>query len=265
MIASNALPSIKPVELAAALPQQRVMGVPIHAATMQQAVDLCDMAIRLRQPLVVGVVNAAKLVNMRRDSLLRDSVLQSDLILADGASVVWASRLLRRPLPERIAGIDLFEELLRLGNERSYSVYLLGASPQVLERVRQEIGTRFPNVRIAGARDGYFPAEASEEVAEEIRAARPDMLFLGITSPKKEVFLGSFGHLLDIPVCHGVGGSFDVLAGKVRRAPQSWQQLGMEWMYRVLQEPRRMWKRYLVTNTLFILMLAREFTPFRYV
>jgi N-acetylglucosaminyldiphosphoundecaprenol N-acetyl-beta-D-mannosaminyltransferase len=238
--------------------RRELFGMPIAAATMQQAVDLCADAVVRQRRVVIGVVNAAKVVNMHREPILRESVLDSDLILADGIAVVWASRILGRALPERVAGIDLFQRLLEVANDKGYSVYFLGATQDVLDEVVRRVGEEYPGARIAGSRNGYFDVNDSKQIADEIRAAAPDMLFLGMTSPKKEIFLAQWGRKLDVAVCHGVGGSFDVMAGKVKRAPQLWQRLGLEWLYRVVQEPRRMWKRYLVTNTIFIGMLARE-------
>ena len=116
---------------------------------------------------------------------------------------------------------------------------------------------RHPELKIAGTRSGYFSDEQSLEVATEIRESEATMLFVGISSPKKEIFLARHGNQLGVAVCHGVGGSFDVVAGKTQRAPELWQRLGLEWLYRLLQEPRRMWKRYLVTNTVFIGLVAR--------
>ena len=246
----------------ASIPRRRILGIEVHAVTLARALELCDEAIQSRARLNVGAVNAAKLVNMRSDALLRASVVESDLVIADGMSVVWAGRLLRQSLPERVTGIDLFERLLALANTRGYSVFLLGASTEVLAKLVARVQSSFPGVRIVGARDGYYPDSSSEEVAEEIRLATPDMLFLGMTSPKKELFLGRFKAVLGVPICHGVGGSFDVLAGKVRRAPHRWQRLGLEWLFRVVQEPRRMWKRYLVTNSLFFLLVVREILGF---
>jgi N-acetylglucosaminyldiphosphoundecaprenol N-acetyl-beta-D-mannosaminyltransferase len=208
--------------------------------------------------MLVGVVNAAKIVNLRKDADLRDSVLECDMILADGQSVVWASKILSRPLPERVAGIDLFEQLLDLANRRHYSVYLLGATQAVIEALTETIGRRFPGAVIAGSRDGYFTDEKAENVAREIISAHPDMLFLGMASPKKEIFLRRFSTDLGVPVLHGVGGSFDVMAGVTQRAPAWWQRLGFEWAYRLKQEPRRLWRRYLRTNTRFIVQVVIE-------
>jgi N-acetylglucosaminyldiphosphoundecaprenol N-acetyl-beta-D-mannosaminyltransferase len=235
-----------------------LFGIPIAAATMPEVLDLVHEAIVTRRHLRIGVVNAAKVVNMRRDALLRQDVLSSHLILADGISIVWAGRLLGQPLPERIAGIDLMFGLLERGKRHRYRIYCLGATDDVLERVVARIRAEYPGVEVAGARNGYFSSDEEATVAAEIAAARPDVLFVAMTSPKKEHFMGRWAETLRVPVCHGVGGSFDVMAGKVERAPLLWQRLGLEWLYRVKQEPRRLWRRYLTTNLLFMLMLARD-------
>jgi N-acetylglucosaminyldiphosphoundecaprenol N-acetyl-beta-D-mannosaminyltransferase len=166
--------------------------------------------------------------------------------------------MLGRPLPERVAGIDLFEALLELADRERRSIYLLGAKLQVLATLRSVISARWPGIVIAGARDGYFSEAEAAVVAEDIREAAPDMLFLGITSPKKEIFLGQYGEQLNVPILHGVGGSFDVMAGVVRRAPARWQRSGMEWAYRLVQEPGRLWRRYLRTNTQFLALVVKD-------
>ena len=234
------------------------LGASIHAVTLEQATQICREAVVSHEPLTVGVVNSAKLVKMSSDAWLRDSVLGSDLIVADGLPVVWASRILGEPLPERVTGIDLFENLLELANREGFSVYFLGASQEVLDEMLRRIGERYPGLRRAGSRNGYFDEDETDIVVEEIRAAAPDLLFVGISTPKKERFLKRCGEMLSVPVCHGVGGSFDVTAGLTRRAPVLWQKAGLEWFYRLLQEPRRMWRRYLSTNSAFIAMVARE-------
>lgn len=237
---------------------QPLYGLELDPLTMDEVLDQARTAISTRQRFLIGVVNAAKIVKMRHDELLRDSLLEADVLVADGQAVVWASKLLGHPLPERIAGIDLFEHLLETADRDGLSVYLLGARPDVLETLVDRIRTRYPGLRIAGSRDGYFTEDQSEEVAKEIAASHADMLFLGITSPKKEIFLAHYGDALGVPLLHGVGGSFDVMAGITRRAPVLWQRAGMEWAYRLLQEPGRMWKRYLPSNTAFIALTARE-------
>ena len=240
------------------LPARSVLGVRVNAATMDDAVAICHDAIRRRDRLMVGVVNAAKVVNMGSDEFLCKAVSGCDVVFADGQAVVWASRMLGSPLPERVAGIDLFTNLLALGDREELSVFLLGATREVLDTVCERVRKEHPNLRIAGSQDGYFTDAESEDVAKTIRDSGADMLFVAITSPKKEIFLDRYGDLMDVPVCHGVGGSFDVLAGKVKRAPALWQKLGMEWLYRVVQEPGRMWKRYLVTNSKFVWLVIKN-------
>ncbi len=240
------------------VPTRVLFGIPVAALTLEHALDRIDEAVAAREPLHIGVVNAAKIVNMRRDDDLRDSVLESDVILADGTAVVWASRILGRPLPERVAGIDLMTGMLQRGQARGYRVFCLGATEQVLAGTLATIEREFPGVQIAGAHHGYFDRDGEQTVAAQIRASRADILLVAMTSPKKERFLAKWSSTLNVPVCHGVGGSFDVMAGKVKRAPPAWQRLGLEWLYRVKQEPRRLWKRYFVTNSVFMLMVARE-------
>lgn len=238
--------------------RQLLFGVYMDAIRMEDVINRCRTALVTRNRLLLGVLNAAKVVNLRKDSLLRNSLIECDMLLADGQSVVWASKMLRRPLPERIAGIDIFEQLLMLAHHDARSIYLLGARPDVLARLKETIVQRFPGLRIAGSHHGYFDVANSEGIAEDIRQSGADMLFLGMTSPKKEIFLGTYGRQLDVPILHGVGGSFDVMAGITKRAPRLWQRAGMEWAYRVLQEPRRLWWRYFSTNATFLALTARE-------
>jgi N-acetylglucosaminyldiphosphoundecaprenol N-acetyl-beta-D-mannosaminyltransferase len=235
-----------------------VLGTAVHALTQHAVLGLCQQAVERRDHLNIGVVNAAKLVNMYRDEDLRQAVLAADLVLADGQSVVWASRMLGKPLPERVTGIDLFVALLDLAEQCGYRTFFLGATREVLDAAVERIGQLHPRLQICGHRDGYFPLTASAAVADEIAATRPDLLFVGMTSPRKEVFLNDWSQRAEACVSLGVGGSFDVLAGLVHRAPLSWQRLGLEWLYRVKQEPRRLWKRYLVTNTAFLALLGRD-------
>lgn len=241
-----------------AWPQRRLFGLRVDAMTTPDVLGLAEQALTTRQRLLIGVVNAAKVVHLRSDTVLRESLLACDVLLADGQSVVWASRLLGQPLPERVAGIDLFEQLLALSDRDARAVYLLGAKPSVLWETQEAIRSRWPGVRIAGSRDGYFADEGSHLIAADIASSGADMLFIAMPSPKKENFLAAYGSGLDVPVMHGVGGSFDVLSGLTKRAPERWQRWGCEWLYRVLQEPRRLWRRYLTTNTAFVFLLMRE-------
>jgi N-acetylglucosaminyldiphosphoundecaprenol N-acetyl-beta-D-mannosaminyltransferase len=245
-----------PAEAVPADPTVHLFGLQFDAITVDQAVRRCTDAVADGRYLQIGVVNAAKVVTMRRDPGLRDAVATCQMILADGQSVVWASRALGSPLPERVAGIDLFFELLEVAAARGYRVYFLGARSDALKRMLAEISRRFPGLKIAGARNGYFTSADEKEVAAEIRDSGAELLFLGMTSPKKEIFLSSWGEFTRVRVAHGVGGSFDILAGVTKRAPLWYQRHGLEWLYRAQQEPIRLGRRYLKTNLSFILLVA---------
>jgi len=164
--------------------------------------------------------------------------------------------LLGDRVPARVAGADLMERLIAHAADRGYSIYFLDARPEVVAACVERAHARHPNLRIAGARDGYFTDEDS--VVAELRAARPDIVFLGFGTPAKEYFMHRRHRDVGAPFVMGVGGAFDVYAGLVRRAPRWLQRLGMEWAFRLAQEPRRMWKRYLVGNSRFVKIVARE-------
>lgn len=246
---------------ASAEPRNRVdlFGTRIDALTMDQTLDRLDDAIRAKRHTLVGVVNAAKMVSMQNNPDLRKSVQSADMILADGMAVVWASRLLGRPLPERVTGIDLMLRLFQRSRERGYGIYCLGATQEILDRFVERMRADHPGVRIVGAHHGYFQPADEPRLVEEIAASKADILFAAMSSPKKENFMEKWQSQMNVTVLHGVGGAFDVLAGLVRRAPESWQKLGLEWLYRLLQEPGRLWQRYLVTNSVFTWMVVKAF------
>lgn len=239
-------------------PRRDVLGLPVDALTMAQAVDRCTAAVDRGDYLSVGMINAAKVMSMRRSAELRQAVTGCGMVLPDGQSVVWASRLLGAPLPERVAGIDLFYRLLAEAARRSYRVYFLGAQADVLVCLLAEVSCSYPGLVVAGAHDGYFSPDEDPAVAAEIKESGADMLFVGMSSPRKELFLSRWGQHTGVSVAHGVGGSFDVLAGLTRRAPLWWQDHGLEWLYRTLQEPGRLGRRYLRTNVAFMALVLRE-------
>ena len=235
-----------------------VLGCEIDRVRMTEAVARCRVAVEQRGFLQHMALNAAKIVSLRADSRLQEAVAQSELVTADGQSVVWASRLLRDPLPERVAGIDLMEELFALAEHEGYGVYLLGATQDTLARAIERLLERHPKLSIAGSHHGYFSDGESAALCVRIRAAAPDVLFVAMSSPRKEYWLAEHGRALGVPVIMGVGGALDVTAGDVRRAPGLVQAMGLEWAYRLLQEPGRLARRYFVTNSRFILLLGAE-------
>jgi N-acetylglucosaminyldiphosphoundecaprenol N-acetyl-beta-D-mannosaminyltransferase len=235
-----------------------VLGCELDRVDMPQAVSRCEAYVQARSHARHMAVNVAKIVSSRREAQLRRVINGCDLVTADGQAVVWASRLLGDPVPARVTGIDLMEQLLVLADRRGYRIFLLGARPEVLAAATARIRARYPGVDIAGRRDGYFSESDEPGIVAEIREARPDLLFVALPSPRKEYFLAKWATGLDVPFSMGVGGAFDVLAGRTRRAPRPLQRLGLEWAFRLAQEPGRLWRRYLVTNSAFVWMTVRS-------
>jgi N-acetylglucosaminyldiphosphoundecaprenol N-acetyl-beta-D-mannosaminyltransferase len=235
----------------------RVFSCPMDASTIDETTNLIGARIEGKIFTQHVVVNVAKIVNMQTDQKLADSVCACDVINIDGMGVVWAARMLGHDIPERVAGIDLFEKLVELATCRGYPIYLLGAKEEIVSAVASKLAAKFPGLKIGGYHHGYFWSN-EEAVVEDIRKSGARMLFVAITSPKKEQFIDKWRDRLGVDFAMGVGGTFDVIAGKVQRAPLWMQKSGFEWLFRVLQEPGRMWKRYFRTNILFAGMLLRE-------
>lgn len=233
------------------------LGCPVDVLTMTETVDIARGSMRNKKRLQHVALNVAKLVSTRSDPVLAADVANSDLISIDGMGIVWGARLLDLPVKERVAGIDLLTELLAVCQEDGFKPYFLGATHQTLHRAAAQVLNRHPALRFAGLRDGYFTPEQESQVVSDIRNSGADCLFIGMPTPRKERFLAAHRDDLNVPFIMGVGGSFDILAGQTHRAPARVQALGLEWLYRVYQEPRRMWWRYAKTNTLFAGMLAQ--------
>jgi N-acetylglucosaminyldiphosphoundecaprenol N-acetyl-beta-D-mannosaminyltransferase len=235
-----------------------ICNVPVDPLTMGQTLRIIDQSIQTGKPVHHVVINAAKVVNAQRDPELRKSIVNCDIINADGKSIVWAARLLKKPVPERVAGIDLMERLVDLAAARKYKVFFFGAKEEVVTEVVGTYRQRFGDEIIAGYRNGYYKKDEELSIAKQIAASGAHILFVAITSPYKEIFLNTYKDIIKIPFIMGVGGSFDVISGKVKRAPLWMQNAGLEWLYRVIQEPGRMWKRYLVGNAKFIYLVFKE-------
>ena len=233
------------------------LGCPIDVLTMGDTVELARRAMLSRQRLQHVALNVAKFVNARFDPMLAADVASSDVIGIDGMGIVWGARALGLPVKSRVTGIDLLTEVLALCEREGFKPYFLGATPGVLQQAARRVLEKHPSIAFAGLRDGYFTREQEADVVREIRSSRADCLFIGMPTPRKERFLASHRDALGVPFIMGVGGSLDILAGAVRRAPLRMQRLGLEWLYRVCQEPGRMWWRYAKTNTLFAGILAQ--------
>jgi N-acetylglucosaminyldiphosphoundecaprenol N-acetyl-beta-D-mannosaminyltransferase len=235
------------------------LGLTFDAVTMDAAVARClELCRGQRASHMVITANASHLCMMRRDPELAEACRAGNLIVADGMSVVWALRASGQQAPERVAGVDLMARLLEAGEREGLSVYFLGAKPEVVKTLVERTRARHPKLGIAGFRDGYFGPDQHAAIVEEVRASGAHMLFVGMPTPFKETWCERHRRRLNVPVIMGVGGSFDVLAGFIKRAPRPAQALGLEWAWRLLMEPRKLWKRYLTTNSEFVWLASRE-------
>jgi N-acetylglucosaminyldiphosphoundecaprenol N-acetyl-beta-D-mannosaminyltransferase len=230
---------------------------PIDLLTMAETLELACSAMRSRRRLQHVALNVAKFVKMRTDPVLAADVANSDIVGIDGMGILWGARAMGLPARSRVAGVDLLVELLAVCAREGFKPYFLGATQPVLHLAMQRAREKHPSLVFAGWHDGYFKPEQESDVVRDIRSSGADCLFIGMPTPRKERFLAAHRDGLGVPFIMGVGGAFDVLAGTVRRAPAPIQRLGLEWLYRVYQEPGRMWWRYATTNTLFAGILAQ--------
>ena len=229
----------------------------MDSASMEETVSYITNRIEKREFLQHVVVNVAKLVNMQKDTQLAESVKACDLINIDGMGVVIGARFMGHDIPERVAGVDLFHNLLDMSAEKGFPVFLLGAEEEIVSKTVEKVNEQHKGINVVGYHHGYF-WDDEEAVVEKIKASGARLLFVAITSPKKENFINKWQDQLGVDFVMGVGGTFDVVAGKVKRAPVWMQNYGLEWFYRVMQEPGRMWKRYAETNSKFAWLLLKE-------
>ena len=226
-------------------------GVLIDQLDLSSAVDRIRGFLRSGRPNQVVTANLDFVAIARRDDEFRDTLNAAELAVADGMPLVWVSRLMGEPVPERITGNDLVDECCRVAVETETSIFLLGAAPGVADIAARRLSARFPGLRIVGV---YAPpfgplSEAeNEKILRRINAARPDFLFVALGAPQQDVWIRMNRDRLDVPVCMGIGCVLDLLAGIVTRAPVWMQRSGLEWLYRLLQEPTRLWRRYIIDD-----------------
>ena len=247
-----------------------IFGCPVDPVTMADAESRILAAMRSGRKLCHTSLNVAKLIKMRSDALLRDDVMSGDLITADGMGIVLGAKVVGHPVPERVSGIDVMDRTLALCAQHGLRPYILGARQEVLETAIVNLRRRYDGLNPAGWRNGYFDVDEEEDIVKEINASGADCLFVALPTPMKENFLARHHDALKPAFVMGVGGSIDVFAGLVRRAPGWVQRSGFEWLFRLIQEPGRMWKRYLSTNTQFLFWVmaallfravGREYAP----
>jgi N-acetylglucosaminyldiphosphoundecaprenol N-acetyl-beta-D-mannosaminyltransferase len=235
-----------------------LMGCLIDNLSMEETLQKVEGFIQSGRPHQHVVVNVDKLCKAAKDAELRRIINACPLISVDGMPVLWVARLLGKRLKERVTGIDLFQRLVERAAEKGWRVFFLGARREIVHTLAQRYQAQYPALQVAGYRDGYWSAEEEPAVAKAIAGSRADLLFVAISSPHKERFLASYQALMNVPFAMGVGGSFDVVVGKVKRAPRWMQRSGLEWFYRFLQEPRRMFRRYFIDDSYLFWLVLRE-------
>lgn len=230
----------------------RVAGCPVDSYSMEAAIaELCrriDSKIRTH----VIFVNALKVVQYHNNSALREVIERADLLFADGVPILWVSKIKGTPLPGRVAGVDLMERMVAVAARCGYRVFFLGSRPDVVTKTVAQFKRWHPGLQVAGYRNGYFSLTEEDQIVSEINDSKTDLLLIGMSTPQKEFWADRNLAKLRVSVCEGVGGGFDVIAGVTKRAPAWMQRAGLEWFYRLLQEPGRMWKRYVIWNATFL-------------
>ena len=237
----------------------RIADVRVHRVTLASIAERLDEFVRSCEPHQIVTVNLDFLRLARRDEEFRDALNAADLAVPDGMPVVWISRLLEQPLIERVTGVDIVEQGAALAAARGYSVFLLGAAPGVAEEAAGALISRNPGLRVAGIYAppvGPFSAEEEAHMLALVREARPEMLFVAFGAPRQDVWLWRHRRELGVPLCVGVGGTFNFLAGRQPRAPRWMQRFGLEWVHRLKQEPSRLWRRYLLGDLPFLLRIV---------
>lgn len=223
-----------------------ILGVDVDGISLAEARTFVEKMIRRGRGMDadsgahIVTANPEIVMEARRNPAFADALARAELVLPDGIGVVWAARLLGTPVVERVPGIELTEALLETAARRGYRVFFLGAAHGVAEEAAAAVERKYPGIRIVGTHHGYFSADEETAVVEQVVAAAPDILFVGLGAPRQELFIARHRAGWNVPVAIGVGGSLDVLAGRVPRAPRWVQSMGLEWLYRVVREPRRL-------------------------
>lgn len=237
--------------------RRELLGTTVHAVSLSEALEWIDRSVASRSGGYVVTLNGAMLVQTARDHPLREIVNDAGLVTADGIGVILVARILGVDAVERVAGIDLTVAVCDRAASAGYRIYLLGGAPGVADATAQALRSSLPGLRIVGLHHGFFPPEQEPEVIAAIKEARPDVLMVAFGAPRQERWMRRWHRELGVPVSIGVGGSFDVLAGRVPRAPRWMQRVGLEWLYRALREPRR-WSVVRTIPPLFFLALRER-------
>ncbi len=216
-----------------------ILGVQFNVVNINEATDRAKTFLNSDSCNTIVTPNPEIVENARNNPSLKNALDNANLVVADGIGIIYASKILSLDLKERVTGIDLMNSIINLASKEGKSIYLLGAKPQVAKMASEKLVEKYDTLTVSGYRDGYFKEEDEEEIIEEINALQTDILFVALGCPKQELFMEKYRDRLTAKIAMGVGGSFDVLAGTVKRAPKFYQKLGLEWLYRAVKEPKR--------------------------
>ena len=216
-----------------------ILGVKVDSVTMAQAIAQVEGYMDERKNVLIATANAEMIMRATHDTELKDILNDAALVVPDGAGTVWAAHHLGYEMPERVAGFDLAQELMRIAPSKKQKVFFFGSAPGVAEKAKAKAEELYPGIEIVGTRDGYFKAEDEAAIIEEIKAAQPDLLLAALGVPKQEKWLHAHLKELNVPVAIGVGGTLDVMAGVMKRAPYWMQKAKLEWLFRGLLQPKR--------------------------
>ena len=215
-----------------------ILGLPVDPLPLEDAINRVAGAIADRRPMQIVTLNAEMAMQAGEDPELGEVIQACGLVVPDGSGVVWALRRQGVSTP-KVPGVELVEAMAAVGARQGWKIYFLGAKPGVAAEAAAVLAARYPDLRIVGARDGYFKAEDEPALLAEIKEAAPDILLVALGVPRQEKWIAQHQKALGVPVAMGVGGSFDVFAGHVQRAPEAFQKLHLEWLFRLMQEPWR--------------------------
>lgn len=221
------------------IPTVSIFGIPFSKLNMNDTVSYLTEAVRSGRPHQVITANPIMVMAAVDDPNYKKMMQSADLIVPDGTGIVWAAGVGGEPLTDRVTGFDMLHELMKVGEHYRWKFYLLGTTLEVIQAAAERLQMQYPAVVIAGYRDGFFGPEQDEEVIEEIKAVSPDLLFVARGADTQEPWIARYKERLGVPVMMGVGGSFDIISGKSKRAPKVFQKLRLEWFYRLLREPTR--------------------------
>src|SRR3989338_5896886 len=239
-----------------------ICGINIHNVSFNETLDVIDGLIKARKPVSVVTPNIDHIIKLHKDEVFRKTYERASLVLPDGMPLLWAAKFLGTPLKDKISGSDLFPRLCELANEKGYKVFFLGGREGAAQKASEIMKAKYANLQVIGAYSPPFGFEndraKNEKIIKMIKEAKPDILFVGLGAPKQEKWIYKYKVQYQVPISIGIGISFEFTAGIIKRAPLWMQKIGLEWLWRLMMEPKRLWKRYLIDDIQFFWLILRQ-------